>query len=105
MTAKKTTPKKEPPTSVKGMRDIIGSEYYQYEGFLEKASEIAIYYGFKPIQTPVLEKEELFRSGVGEGTDIVEKEMYALKTKGGDHLVLRPEGTAPVMRAYIEHGM
>lgn len=97
--------KKEPPTSVKGMRDIIGDEYYAYDGFFEKASEVAMYYGFKPINTPILEKEELFTSGIGLDTDIVEKEMYNLKTKGGDHLVMRPEGTAPIMRAYIEHGM
>jgi histidyl-tRNA synthetase len=97
--------KKEVPTSVKGMRDIIGDEYYSYEGFFEKASEIALYYGFRPIETPILEKQELFTSGIGEGTDIVEKEMYELKTKGGDHLVMRPEGTAAIMRAYVEHGM
>lgn len=103
--SKKPTSKKEPPQSVKGMRDIYGSEYYALEGFLEKASEIAMYYGFQPIDTPILEKEELFRSGVGEDTDIVEKEMYAFRTKGGDHVVMRPEGTAPSMRAYIEHGM
>ena len=97
--------KKEVPQSVKGMRDIIGEDWYSYEGFLEKASEIAIYYGFRPIETPILEHEELFRSGVGEGTDIVDKEMYTLRTRGGDHLVLRPEGTAPIMRAYLERGM
>lgn len=106
MTKKNITgAKKEVPTSVKGMRDIIGDEYYAFEGFYEKASEIAMYYGFRPIETPILEKEELFTSGVGEGTDIVEKEMYELKTKGGDHLVMRPEGTATIMRAYVEHGM
>lgn len=105
MPTKNSGTKKEPPTSVKGMRDLIGDEFYAYEGFLEKASEVAMYYGFKPIETPLLEKEELFTSGIGEGTDIVEKEMYGLKTKGGDRLVMRPEGTAPVMRAYIEHGM
>jgi histidyl-tRNA synthetase len=106
MTKKNTSSaKKEVPTSVKGMSDIIGEEYYAYSGFFEKASEIAMYYGFKPIETPILEKEELFLSGVGQDTDIVEKEMYSLKTKGGDHLVMRPEGTAPIMRAYVEHGM
>ena len=97
--------KKEPPTTVKGMQDVIGEEYYAYSGFFEKASEVAMYYGFRPIETPILEKEELFTSGVGLDTDIVEKEMYTLKTKGGDHLVMRPEGTAPIMRAYLEHGM
>src|SRR3989344_3263933 len=95
---------KEPPTSPKGMRDIIGDAYYRYQGFFEKAQEIAVYYGFSPIETPILEKEEVFTSGVGPDTDIVEKEMYSLKTKGGTHLVLRPEGTAAVVRAYMENG-
>jgi histidyl-tRNA synthetase len=89
----------------KGMRDVFGDEYYKRQGFFEKAQEIAVYYGFKPIETPILEQESLFLRGVGENTDIVEKEMYSLKTKGGDKLVMRPEGTSAVMRAYIEHGM
>lgn len=91
--------------SPKGMRDIIGNEYYKFQGFFEKAQEIAVCYGFHPIETPILEHEETFTSAVGTGTDIVDKEMYTLKTKGGDHLAMRPEGTAGVMRAYIEHGM
>jgi len=98
-------PKKEQLKSPKGMRDVMDEEYYAFQGLFEKAQEIAIYYGFKPIATPILENEELFARGVGEHTDIVEKEMYNLKTKGGDKLVLRPEGTAPAMRAYVEHGM
>lgn len=89
----------------KGMRDLVGDDFYLFQGFFEKAAEVALYYGFKPIETPVLEKESLFNRGVGAGTDIVDKEMYTLKTKGGDHLTLRPEGTASVMRAYYEHGM
>jgi histidyl-tRNA synthetase len=89
----------------KGMRDIIGDTYYHFQGFFEKAQEVAIYYGFKPIETPILENEDIFTSSIGEGTDIVDKEMYTLKTKGGDFLALRPEHTAPLMRAYIEHGM
>ncbi len=103
MPAKKR--KKEVLTSLKGMRDIIGDEYYIYQGFFEKAAEIALHYGFKPIETPILEKEGVFTSAVGKDTDIVEKEMYSLKTKGGAHLVMRPEGTAGIMRAYIENGM
>jgi len=99
------TSKKESLQTPKGMRDILGNEYYRFQGFFEKAQEIAVYYGFRPIKTPTLEKEDLFARGVGEYTDIVEKEMYTLKTKGGDKLVLRPEGTAAIMRAYIEHGM
>ncbi|MBI5816908.1 MAG: histidine--tRNA ligase [Candidatus Yonathbacteria bacterium] len=97
--------KKEPFASPRGMKDIIDTEYYQYQGFFEKAAEVAVYYGFKPIETPILEKEGVFTSGVGEGTDIIEKEMYTLRTKGGDHLALRPEGTASIMRSYIENGM
>ena len=92
-------------SSPKGMRDIMNEEYYNFQGFFEKAQEVAVYYGFKPIETPILENEEIFTSGIGEGTDIVDKEMYTFKTKSGDHLALRPEHTAPLMRAYIEHGM
>lgn len=103
--AKKDSAKKEVPTALKGMRDIIGDEYYKYQGFFEKASEVAIYYGFQPIEVPVLEREEVFLSTNSEDTDLVGKEMYTLKTKSGDKLALRPELTAPVMRAYLEHGM
>ncbi|MCF7834175.1 MAG: histidine--tRNA ligase [Candidatus Pacebacteria bacterium] len=104
---KKTTTKTEKKelASPKGMRDIMNDEYYAFQGFFEKAQEVAVYYGFKPLQTPILESEEIFSRGVGEGTDIVDKEMYTLKTKGGDHLAMRPELTGGQMRAYIEHGM
>lgn len=97
--------KKEAPTALKGMRDIIGDEHHKYQGFFEKAAEVAMYYGFQPIDVPMLEREEVFLSTQSEDTDIVSKEMYTLKTKSGDKLALRPEGTAPVMRAYLEHGM
>ena len=97
--------KLEDITSPKGMRDLMDREYYMYQGFFERASEVALYYGFRPIETPILEREPVFTSSLGVGTDIRDKEMYTLKTKGGDHLVMRPEGTAPVMRAYIENGM
>ncbi|MFA5936260.1 MAG: histidine--tRNA ligase [Candidatus Paceibacterota bacterium] len=92
-------------TSPKGMRDLINETYYNFQGFFEKAQEVAVYYGFKPIDTPMLEHIEVFTSTIGEGTDIVDKEMYSLKTKGGDHLALKPEHTAPLMRSYIEQGM
>lgn len=91
--------------SPKGMNDILPDRYYQFQGFFEKAQEIAVYYGFRPIETPILEQEEVFSRGVGKDTEMVEKEMYTLKTRGGDHLVMRPEGTAPIMRAYLEQGM
>jgi histidyl-tRNA synthetase len=93
------------PSSPKGMRDIMNEEYYSFQGFFEKAQEVAIYYGFKPIDTPILEHEDIFTTSIGEGTDIIDKEMYSLKTKSGDYLAMRPEHTAPLVRAYIEHGM
>lgn len=97
--------KSEDIASPKGMRDIIDKEYYAYQGFFEKASEVAIYYGFRPIETPILERDTVFTSSLGVGTDIRDKEMYTLRTKGGDVLAMRPEGTAAVMRAYIQNGM
>lgn len=105
MTEKPKKTRVEDIASPKGMRDILDKEYYMYQGFFEKASEVAVYYGFRPIETPILEREAVFTSSLGEGTDIRDKEMYTLKTKGGEHLVMRPEGTAGVMRAYIEQGM
>lgn len=104
-TTKEIKKKDKSLASPKGMRDIMNEEYYNFQGFFEKAQEVAIYYGFKPIETPMMEQEEVFTSGIGEGTDIVDKEMYTLKTKGGDHLALRPEHTGALMRAYIENGM
>ena len=62
-------------------------------------------YGFQEIRTPVLEKTELFQRGVGETSDIVSKEMYTFEDRGGRSLSLRPEGTAPVIRSYIENGL
>ncbi|MDD5152661.1 MAG: histidine--tRNA ligase [Candidatus Pacebacteria bacterium] len=97
--------KSEDIASPKGMRDIQDREYYSYQGLFEKASEVAIYYGFRPIETPILEREAVFTSSLGVGTDIRDKEMYVLKTKGGERLAMRPEGTAGAMRAYIENGM
>ncbi len=103
----KPSQKKSPQdiASPKGMRDIMVDDYYKFQGFFEKAQEVAVYYGFKPIETPILEFEETFTTSIGIGTDVIDKEMYTLKTKGGDHLAMRPEHTAGLMRAYIEHGM
>jgi len=101
----KETKVKEQIQSLKGMSDAFGDKYYRYQGLFEKAQEIAVYYGFKPIETPALEKEEVFIRGVGEGTDIVDKEIYNFKTKGGEKVALRPEYTAAIVRSYIENGM
>jgi histidyl-tRNA synthetase len=105
--AKKTkmTAPKDSPTSLKGMNDLLDDEYYALQGLFEKAQEVAVYYGFKPIETPVLEREEVFTSALSEGTDIIDKEMYTFRSKGGERLAVRPEYTAAIMRAYIEHGM
>ena len=91
--------------SPKGMHDLLADEYILYQNVFDKAEEIASYYGFKPIQTPHLESVELFTATVGATSDIVEKQMYYIKSDSDNNLVLRPEGTAPVMRAYIEHGL
>jgi histidyl-tRNA synthetase len=88
-----------------GMHDVFGKEQVFYDKVEETAKKLAEFYAFQRITTPILEDQELFIRSVGEGTDIVEKEMFTLKTKGKDLLVLRPEGTAPVFRAYIENGM
>jgi histidyl-tRNA synthetase len=104
MTAKKES-KKEPLQAPRGMHDIFPDDYLYYQAIYDKVEEIAEYYGFSPIQTPHIEQSGLFSAAAGETTDIIEKQMYALKPKGGDNLSLRPEGTPGVMRAYIEHGM
>lgn len=89
----------------KGMHDILPEDQKYWRHILKKAEGLLEDYSFEKIETPVLESTELFLRGVGESTDIVGKEIYTLKTKGGDELALRPEGTAPTARAYIENGM
>ncbi len=79
------------------------SEKWQFvEG---KAREIFGNFGFREIVLPILEKTELFRRSIGEATDIVEKEMYTFVDRGDESLTMRPEATASVMRAYLEHGL
>ncbi|SHE89137.1 histidyl-tRNA synthetase [Marinitoga hydrogenitolerans DSM 16785] len=90
---------------LKGTQDIFGEET-KYWYFVEsKAREIFLKYGFKEIRTPIIESTELFKRSVGETSDIVQKEMYTFKDKGGRSITLRPEGTAPVVRAYVENSM
>ncbi len=97
--------KKQDIQSVKGMNDILPADQIYWQFILKKMGSILADYGFEKIETPILEHTSLFSRSVGEGTDIVEKEIYNFKTKGGDELSLRPELTASVARAYIEHGM
>lgn len=87
------------------MHDILPEEQRYWRYIFKKAESILEDYGFGRIDTPMVEFTDLFARGVGESTDIVEKEMYNFKTKGGDDLSLRPEGTAGIVRAYIENGM
>jgi len=89
----------------RGMHDVLPSDNHARDKVIEASRRMAEFYSFGEIKTPILEKIELFVKGVGESTDIVEKEMYTLRTKGGVKLALRPEGTAPVVRAYLQHGM
>lgn len=95
--------------SPKGMRDILPEEQPFWEKLRKVSKDIADFYNFLRIDTPVLESAEVFER-TGEATDIVEKQMYFVKTKGisdgqKSRLVLRPEGTAAVMRAYLQHGL
>ena len=98
-------PKGKQIQSIKGMHDILPEDHFWREFIFKKAKTILEDYDYERIETPVLEETELFLRGVGGGTDIVEKEMYSFRTRGGDSVSMRPEGTAAVARAYIEHGM
>ncbi len=89
----------------KGMRDLLPKDQVYWSKVKEAIERIASDYGFRRLDTPLLEAEELFIKGTGSSTDIVEKEMYSLKTKGGERLVLRPEFTPSVIRAYLENGL
>lgn len=89
----------------KGMHDVLHGDLRYVEKIMEKAQSIAEFYGFLPIQTPHLEFADLFLRPLGETSEVVEKQMYTFRTKGGDLFALRPEGTAPIMRAYQENGM
>ncbi len=90
---------------VKGFKDILHEEGKLYEKIIEIAKEFFEVNGFKQLLTPILEKTELFVRSIGETTDIVQKEMFTFQDKNGEYLTLRPEGTAPVVRAYIENSL
>jgi histidyl-tRNA synthetase len=89
----------------RGTFDVLPEEAARRELLESHAKRILAAAGYGRIETPTFEATELFARGVGEGTDIVQKEMYTFDDSGGRSLTLRPEGTAPVCRAYIEHGM
>ena len=89
----------------KGTRDLLPSESFKWQDVEEKLQILFESYNFKEIRVPVFEHTELFLRGVGETTDVVQKEMYTFDDKGGRSITLRPEGTAGVVRAYLENGM
>ncbi len=90
---------------LKGTRDILPAEIGKWQYAEQKAKEIFENYGYAEIRVPVIETTQLFQRGVGETTDVVQKEMYIFEDKGGRSIALRPEGTAGVIRAYVENGM
>jgi len=89
----------------RGTYDVLGAQAAARSSLEARARTILEGAGYERIETPMFEATELFARGVGESTDIVRKEMFTLEDQGGRSLTLRPEGTAPVCRAYVEHGM
>ncbi|MEA2006552.1 MAG: histidine--tRNA ligase [Patescibacteria group bacterium] len=91
--------------TVRGMRDILPQDQPYWQRIRRAIDKIANDYNYQRIDTPVVEFRELFERSTGSSTDIVEKEMFKFKTRGGDDVCLRPEGTPAVVRSYIQHGM
>ena len=92
-------------TAPRGTRDILPGETAKWQYLEEKFREICALCGFKEIRTPTFEHTELFTRNLGETTDVVSKEMYTFHTKGSKSVTLRPEGTAPAIRAYVQHNL
>jgi histidyl-tRNA synthetase len=91
--------------AIKGMNDILPSQVTWWQHVESTARKVLEDFGYREIRTPVLEKLELFARSIGESTDIVEKEMYAFPDSKGDMLAMRPEATASIVRAFIEHNL
>ncbi len=91
--------------AVKGTKDILPAEIYKNQYIESTAIDVAERFGFKEIRTPVFEHTELFQRGVGDTTDVVQKEMYTFDDKGGRSITLRPEGTAGAARSFLENGL
>ena len=92
-------------SAIKGIKDILPQETPIWNHFESTARKIFGLFGFREIRVPIIEKTELFKRGIGETTDIVEKEMYTFHDRDDELITLRPEATAGVIRAYIEHNM
>ena len=89
----------------KGTKDVLPSESYQWQYLEGKMRAAAALAGFREVRTPVFEHTELFLRGVGDTTDIVQKEMYTFKDKGDRSITLKPEGTAGAVRCFLEHNL
>ena len=89
----------------KGTKDVLPSESYKWKFVENEAREVAESFCFKEIRTPIFEHTELFLRGVGDTTDIVNKEMYTFEDKGGRSITLKPEGTAGVARSFLENNL
>ncbi len=91
--------------SVRGTHDLIGEEWICQQWLLRQAQTVAENYGYEGISTPLFESTEVFKRTLGESSDIVHKQMYTFPDNNGDHLTLRPEGTAGIARTFISHNM
>lgn len=89
--------------AVRGTKDIFGEDAAKYNYIVNTAREVFEAYGYSMIKTPIFEETSLFKRGIGEGTDVVSKEMYTFTDRGDRSITLRPEGTAAVVRSYLEH--
>ena len=94
-----------PVKAVRGVRDILPAETGRWQRVEMAARRTFEAYGYEEIRLPLFERTELFARGIGDETDIVKKEMYSFDDRSGESLTLRPEATASLMRAYIEHGL
>ncbi len=89
----------------RGTSDVLPGEQPYWQQAIEAAERISRLFGYGRLDTPTFEQAELFERGAGEGSDVVRKEMYVFEDRNGERLALKPEGTAPVCRAYLQHGM
>ncbi|HHX58242.1 MAG TPA: histidine--tRNA ligase [Candidatus Moranbacteria bacterium] len=102
---KKSTGSRKKFQTVRGMRDILPQEQPYWQRVRKAVEKVANDYGYQRIDLPLVEYRQLFERGAGATTDIVEKEIFKFKTRGGDDVALRPEGTPSAVRAYLQHGM
>jgi histidyl-tRNA synthetase len=88
-----------------GTHDVLAKNWPHWQRILREVERLCLAYGYRPVATPVFEDTELFRRTSGGGSDVVQKEMYTFVDRGDRSLTLRPEGTAPIARAYLQHGL